>query len=336
MKVKKDFSRLKNVLIQRPRRNRRSPQIRSLVRETDIRPQHLVAPVFVIEGEDQVEPIFAMPGVDRLSVDPLLKKIETWHLEGVSAVALFPVIDAQLKDLKGSEALNEQGLIPKTILAIKREFPSVVVITDIALDPFTTHGHDGIPNADGIVLNDATVSILSQMALLHAACGADFVAPSDMMDGRVGAIRQELDQNGFEDVGIIAYSSKYASSLYAPFRTALRVNLQMGDKKNYQMDPANVREALREAALDEKEGADILMIKPALFYLDVIAKVRSQTHLPIAAFHVSGEYAMVMAAHEKGLLDANAVFFEAALAMRRSGADLIFTYAIDALLIQLA
>jgi len=320
------------MLIERPRRNRRTPEIRSLVRETSLSASNFVAPVFVLPGENKNEPIDSMPGISRMSVDRLLPKVEKWHHSGVPAIALFPFVDSELKDWEGSESLNENGLIPRVVSILKREIPSLIVITDIALDPFTSHGHDGLTDRQGNILNDETLSVLGEMACLHAAAGADFVAPSDMMDGRVGTIRKALDLARFQSTGILAYSSKYASALYGPFRDALGVQLQFGDKKTYQMDPANVREALREAALDEKEGADILMIKPALFYLDVIAKVRQNTSLPIAAYHVSGEYAMIMAAHERGFLDAQRVFTEAAVSIRRAGADMIFTYAIDSIL----
>jgi len=313
----------------RPRRNRRTSAIRSLVRETELSPSDLVAPVFIIPGEERLQEIPSMPGIFRMSADRLLQKAEKWHASGVPAIALFPVVEPVFKDPNGSEALREEGLIPEAIRALKREIPSMAVITDIALDPFTTHGHDGLVDDQGQVLNDATVDMLAEMAVLHAACGADFVAPSDMMDGRIGQIRRRLDEEHFEETGILAYSSKYASALYSPFREALQVHLQYGDKKTYQMDPANAREALREAALDEAEGADILMVKPALFYLDVIARLRAATALPIAAYHVSGEYAMVMAAHDRGFLDAEKVFMEAMCAIKRAGAGMIFTYAID-------
>lgn len=315
----------------RPRRNRRTPAIRSLVRETELSASDLVAPVFVIPGDGRLEALANLPGVCRMSIDLLLQKAEAWHRQGIQAVALFPSVESPFKDENGSGALREEGLIPQAVRALKREIPSLAVITDIALDPFTTHGHDGLVDDRGRIVNDASVDLLAEMAVLHAACGADFVAPSDMMDGRIGEIRRRLDEEHFEETGILAYSSKYASSLYAPFREALHVQLA-GDKKTYQMDPANAREALREAALDEEEGADILMVKPALFYLDVISRLHSATNLPIAAYHVSGEYAMVMAAHEKGYVDASKVFVEAMLSIKRAGATLIFTYAVDRIL----
>jgi porphobilinogen synthase len=314
-------------LFKRPRRNRTSPSIRSLVAETVLQPADLVAPFFVLPGNQQRQEIASLPGIARLSVDYVLKEAEALHRKGIPAIALFPVMDAAQKDPLGTKALDAHGLIPLAIEKIKREIPSLCIISDIALDPFTSHGHDGLIGQRGEVLNDATVDVLAQMALLHAQSGADFVAPSDMMDGRVGAIRKLLDQNHLEHVGILAYTAKYASSLYAPFREALGSQLISGDKKSYQMNPANVREALLEASLDEEEGADILMVKPALFYLDIIAKMRAHTQLPICAYHVSGEYAMVMAAHERGFVDADKVFLEALLSIKRAGADFILSYA---------
>ncbi|MGB7978747.1 MAG: porphobilinogen synthase [Chlamydiales bacterium] len=312
----------------RLRRNRQSAAIRNMVRETHLHPHDLVAPLFVIEGEKRREAIRSMPGTERLSVDLALKEAKELHERGVQAIALFPVIAGGLKSPGGEESANPDGLLARAIREIKFALPSLCVIADVALDPFTSHGHDGIANGQGDILNDPTIGRLVEMSLMQARAGVDFVAPSDMMDGRVGAIREALDEGGFERVGILAYSAKYASALYGPFRQALQVQLQFGDKKTYQMDPANAREALFEAALDEEEGADILMVKPATLYLDVIASLREQTKRPIAAYHVSGEYAMVMAAHQAGWLDAEKVFYEALLSIKRAGADLIFTYAI--------
>ena len=320
----------------RLRRNRRSPAIRSLVQETELNAKDLIAPFFVVEGEHTIQPVSSMPGVYRFSIDPMLEKIGEYASRGVQAVALFPRIDHNLRSGEGEEAWNKAGLIPRAIRAIKKRYPSICVISDIALDPYTSHGHDGILNKKQEIVNDATVERLVQMALVHAEAGADFVSPSDMMDGRVKAIREALDKNQFEYTGILAYSAKYASALYGPFRKALEVYLLFGDKKTYQMDPANVREALREALLDEEEGADIVMVKPALFYLDVIAKLREKTDLPIAAYHVSGEYSMVMAAHNAGYLEAEKVFYEALLSIKRAGADIIFTYAIEKVLDQIS
>lgn len=316
----------------RPRRRRRSPAIRKMVQETTLIAGDLVAPFFVIEGMQIAQPIHAMPGISRLSIDLLLDKIDRLYTQGIQSVALFPVIDRTLRTDDPEEAWNPEGLIPRAIRAIKTHIPSVCVISDVALDPYTSHGHDGIVNEAYEIANDATITRLVRMALVHAKAGADFVAPSDMMDGRVKALREALDLHGFENTGILAYSAKYASCLYKPFRSALEVNLLFGDKKTYHMDPANVREAMLEAQLDENEGADILLIKPALFYLDVIAKLREKTNLPIAAYHVSGEYAMVMAAAQAGFLDASQVFYEALLSIKRAGADMIFTYAIDAVI----
>ena len=321
-----------NLMHKRPRRNRKTPAIRSLVEETILRPADLVAPFFVLPGQNQRVPITSMPGVERLSIDLILRQAEALHTAGVPAIGLFPVLGSENKDLQASAALDEEGLIPQSVAILKQEIPSLCVITDLALDPFTSHGHDGVVNDKGEVLNDATVEILAKMAVVHAQAGADLVAPSDMMDGRVKAIRSLLDENRHHDVGILSYTAKYASSLYSPFRDALGSQLKFGDKKTYQMNPANIREALLEATLDEEEGADRLMVKPALFYLDVISQMRAHSNLPICAYHVSGEYAMVMAADEKGYCDANKVFYEALLSIKRAGADFIFSYAVPKVL----
>ena len=314
------------MIVQRTRRNRKMGAIRRLVEETTLQPADFVMPFFLIEGENRREEIKSLPGVYRFSLDLVLKEAEKYHNLGIPAVALFPVIHPEKKDLLGSEALNENGLIPRALEALKTEIPSLCLITDIALDPFTSHGHDGIVDSEGDVLNDATVDLLCKMALLLGASGADLVAPSDMMDGRVGAIRETLDAHEMQDIGILSYSAKYASALYSPFRDALGSSLKFGDKKTYQMNPANSREAVREARIDVEEGADMLMIKPATFYLDIIAKIKEATHLPICAYHVSGEYAMVMAASQ--WLEAPQVFHEALLSIKRAGADFIFSYAI--------
>lgn len=311
----------------RPRRLRKSAGVRTLVQESSLVASDLVLPLFVLEGTNRREAIESMPHVYRMSKDLVVKEAERVHAQGVQAVALFPVVEKSEKDERGSYALKRDGLIPQTLALLKRELPSLIVITDLALDPFTSHGHDGLLASDGSVANDATVDLLAEMALLHAACGADIVAPSDMMDGRVGVIRRRLEAEGFSDVAIMSYTAKYASSLYAPFRTALGSGLKTGDKKGYQMNPANRREALLEARLDAEEGADILLVKPALFYLDVIAKMRQASLLPIAAYHVSGEYAMVMSAEERGWLNAREVFLEALLSIKRAGADFILSYA---------
>lgn len=314
-------------LIQRPRRLRRSESLRLLAEETHLLPHHLVSALFVVEGKNKVEPIASLPGVARLSQDNLLKEIESLAKLGVRAIDLFAYIPKERKDRHGSESLREDNLLYQTVKAVKKEFPEICLMADVALDPYTDHGHDGIINANGIVVNDETVDALCKMSLKLAEAGADVIAPSDMMDGRVKAIRTTLDAEGFSDVAILSYAAKYASSLYGPFRDALHSAPQFGDKKSYQMNPANSREALREAKLDEEEGADILLVKPALSYLDIISKIKAQTTLPVAAYHVSGEYAMVMAAQEKGWLNAEKVFKEQFLSIRRAGADFILTYA---------
>ncbi len=316
----------------RLRRNRQSEAIRQMVQETHLLPSHLCACFFLVEGENKKIPIHSMPGVFRFSIDLAIQEIEKMHRKGVRCVLLFPVLENHLRSSSAEEAWNSDGLLAQAIRAIKKAVPSMCVMADVALDPFTSHGHDGLVNEKHQIMNDETIECLIRMALMQAEAGIDFVAPSDMMDGRVGAIRKALDEQGYHHVGIMAYSAKYATSLYGPFRDALNVNLAFGDKKTYQMNPANVREALLEAKLDEEEGADILMIKPALFYLDVITKLRHQTNRPIAAYHVSGEYSMVMAAHLAGYLDAQKVFSEAFLSLRRAGVDLIFTYAADLVL----
>ncbi|MFV0340056.1 MAG: porphobilinogen synthase [Parachlamydiaceae bacterium] len=314
-------------LIQRPRRLRRTESIRQLVEETHLLPHHLVSPLFVVEGSNKREPISSLPEVYRHSIDTLLKEIESLAELGVRAIDLFPYIPKERKDSRGSESLRDDNLIFQTVKTVKRTFPELCLMVDVALDPYTDHGHDGIINADGVVLNDETVEALSEMSLRLAEAGTDVIAPSDMMDGRVKAIRNTLDAAGFTDVAILSYAAKYASALYSPFRDALHSAPKFGDKKSYQMNPANSREALKEAKLDEEEGADILLVKPALSYLDIISKIKTQTTLPVAAYHVSGEYAMVMAAHEKGWLNAEKVFKEQFLSIRRAGADFIFTYA---------
>jgi porphobilinogen synthase len=311
----------------RLRRNRKSAAIRNMAQETRLTPHDLVVPLFIIEGEKERVPIASMPGIYRLSVDMAIHEARELHARGIPSVALFPVIASSLKTARAEEAWNESSLLARAIREIKLALPSLCLIADVALDPFTSHGHDGLVSDTGEIINDETVECLIRMSLMQAKAGIDFVAPSDMMDGRVGAIRAALDDAGYTSVGILAYSAKYASALYGPFRDALKVQLTFGDKKTYQLNPANVREALLEASLDEEEGADILMVKPASLYLDVIAKLREQTHRPIAAYHVSGEYAAVMAAAAAGWLNGPAVFYETLLSIKRAGADLIFTYA---------
>lgn len=315
----------------RPRRLRRSATIRDLVRETRVHPSQLVLPLFVIDGADRSEPIGALPGCSRMSIDRLVAHCELAASFGVRSFALFPYIDASFKSPGGEHSLDRENVLCRAVAAIKRSLPESCVITDIALDPYSSVGHDGLVQ-NGVVLNDETVVLLAKMAVVHAAAGADMVAPSDMMDGRVGAIRRALDDSGSYDVAIMSYAAKYASSLYGPFRDALDSAPVAGDdippdKKTYQMDPANIREAAIEFALDAAEGADILMVKPALHYLDVIAKMRSQTSLPIAAYHVSGEYAMAKLAVAKGWLDERTYMTEALTAIVRAGADIVLTYA---------
>lgn len=314
-------------ILHRPRRNRKKEAIRALVQETRLHPNLLVAPLFVVEGNRQKQSIPSMPHIYRLSIDYLIQEVtELYHL-GIRAVDLFTAIDPIKKNCIGSEAIRQGNLLQRAVQALKNEVPEMCVMVDIALDPFTDHGHDGLVDDLGRVLNDATIEVLCTMSVGAAAAGADIVAPSDMMDGRIGFIRKALDKAGHTDVGILAYAAKYASAFYGPFRDALNSAPKFGDKKTYQMNPANSREALLEIALDEKEGADMLLIKPALAYLDIISQARQQTHLPIGAYHVSGEYAMVMAAAEKGWIDGDRVMEECLLSIKRAGADFILTYA---------
>ncbi|MEZ5980672.1 MAG: porphobilinogen synthase [Planctomycetota bacterium] len=310
---------------QRPRRHRTGPFQRGIAAETQLGPERLVQPLFVHDGAGDV-PIRAMPGLSRLSLEGLLREAEALLSVGVGAVALFPAVAEELKTRDGRAALDPEGLVPRAVRALLRRFPELVVATDVALDPYSSDGHDGIVGDDGRVLNDETVAILAEQALVQARAGATVVAPSDMMDGRVGAIRDALDGEGFTDVAILSYCAKYASAFYGPFREALDSAPRAGDKKTYQMDPRNRREARREAALDEAEGADVLMVKPAGPYLDVIAELRAATDLPVAAYQVSGEYAMLAAAAERGFLDERAAVLESLLSIRRAGADLILTY----------
>lgn len=310
----------------RPRRNRKSSAIRSLVQETFLHPHQLVAPLFVLEGQQKREFIPSMPGIERLSIDLLIQEVKHLYQLGIRAIDLFAFVPNEKKDPFGNEAVNPDNLICRAIKALKQEIPEMCVMVDVALDPYTTHGHDGVISDTGQILNDSTLPILGEMSIHAAQAGADVIAPSDMMDGRVNYIRESLDQSGFSDVNILAYAAKYASSFYGPFREALNSAPKFGDKKTYQLNPANSREALREAELDECEGADMLLVKPALAYLDIISRLRDVTNLPIAAYHVSGEYSMVMAAAEKGWLDADQVFLESLLSIRRAGADMIFTY----------
>ncbi len=313
-------------ITQRPRRLRRNPSIRSMVQETKLSVDDFIYPLFVMEGKNQQEEITSMPGCYRRTLDLLLTEIAECYALGIKAIALFPVVPEEKKDDQGTESYNPQGLAQRAVAAIKKATPEVMIITDVALDPFTTHGHDGVMNAAGVILNDETVEILAKMAVSQAAVGSDMVAPSDMMDGRVGAIRQALDANGYEHVGILAYSAKYASAYYGPFREALGSAPKSGDKKTYQMDPANSREALREIELDIAEGADMVMVKPALAYLDIIHLVKANCNVPVAAYNVSGEYSMIRAAGKMGWIDEQKIILETLLSMKRAGADLILTY----------
>ncbi len=301
-----------------------------MARETRLSVDHLVAPLFVVEGEGVRQEIALMPGQHRFSIDELVNEAAVLHALNIPAVALFAAIPDALKTPHGTEALDPDGLFPRAVRALKREVPDLLVITDVALDPYSSDGHDGIVR-DGRIVNDETLEVLAAMALVQAQAGADIIAPSDMMDGRVGTIREALDEAGFTDTAILAYTAKYASAFYGPFRDALdsAPRQQPGippDKKTYQMDPANVREALRELALDLEEGADMVMVKPALPYLDVIYRVREGADVPVAAYQVSGEYAMLAAAAANGWLDLRAGVTEALLAIRRAGADVILTY----------
>lgn len=313
----------------RPRRNRRTNEIRSMVRESSLRPSDLILPLFVHESVEDVE-ICSMPGCMRWSMEGLVREATEAYALGIPAVVLFPKIDENLKTALGEEAYNPCGLVPRAISVLKAALPDLCVITDVALDPYSVDGHDGLVrrNARGelVISNDDTVEILCRQALCHAAAGADIVAPSDMMDGRVSAIRAALDSANFYDVALMSYTAKYASAFYGPFRGALDSAPRHGDKKTYQMDPSNAREALREAKIDEEEGADWLMVKPAGPYLDIISQVRNASHLPVAAYQVSGEYLMLKSAAASGWLDETAIVMESLLSIKRAGADVILTY----------
>ncbi len=312
----------------RMRRMRRDEFTRRLRREHRLTTDDLIYPMFVIEGRNRIEPVPSMPGVRRHTVDRLLAHAELCAKAGLPAVAVFPLIARELKSADGREAANPKGLVPRAVAALKKRFPGLGVITDVALDPYTTHGQDGVVDRSGYVLNDETIAILEKQALVCAAAGVDVVAPSDMMDGRIGAIRGVLDRHKFIHTRILAYSAKYASGLYGPFRDAVgsAKSLGRGTKHTYQMDYANSDEALWEVALDLEEGADMVMVKPALPYLDILAEVRRRFDLPIAAYHVSGEYSMLRAAAERGWLQYERVLMESLVAIRRAGADFILTY----------
>lgn len=317
----------------RMRRMRRDDFSRRLMREHSLRADDLIYPVFVLDGKNRSEAVSSMPGVTRYSIDKLMPVAEQCVRLGIPAIALFPVIDPALKTLGAEEALNPEGLVPRTVSALKQRFPELGIITDIALDPYTSHGQDGLINGSGYVLNDETVAVLAKQSVVHALAGADVVAPSDMMDGRIGAVRQALDNDKLIHTRILAYSAKYASSFYGPFRDAVgsAANLGSGNKYTYQMDPANSDEALWEVGLDLQEGADMVMVKPGMPYLDIIRRIKDKFGAPTYAYQVSGEYAMLKAAAQNGWLDEKACVLEALLAFKRAGADGILTYfALDA------
>ena len=314
-------------LLERPRRLRRHPSLRGFLKETTLEASQFIYPMFVLEGENTAQDISAMPGIKRFSLDLALEHAYKAHALGVPAVALFPALANDVKDARGSESWNDEGLFARVIRAFKQELPDLMLVTDVALDPYSSDGHDGLVAESGEILNDETVDILVQMALTQARAGADIIAPSDMMDGRIGAIRGGLDRAGFENVAVMAYSTKYASSYYGPFRTALDSAPKRGDKKSYQMDYAGgYREVMRESRLDVEQGADFLMVKPALAYLDVIRVVRDHFDLPLVAYNVSGEYAMIKAASSAGYVDERKIVLETLTSIRRAGADGILTY----------
>jgi porphobilinogen synthase len=318
-------------LTQRPRRMRRTASLRAMAEETVLRPADFIAPLFVVEGKAAPEEIKSMPGVFRLNVADLVKECRALHKVGVPAVALFPKLDPKLKDDEGTQALNEDALVLRAVRAVKKAVPELTIVTDVALDPYTSHGHDGVLNvARDDVENDRTVEILTRMAVLQARAGVDLVAPSDMMDGRVGAVRRALDAAGFSGTGIMAYSAKFNSAYYGPFRDAVgsaqAAGTRLLSKATYQMNPANRREAVAEVLLDDAEGADIVMVKPAGLYLDIIRDVREATRKPVAAYQISGEYAQIHAAARLGWLDLARCRHESLLAIKRAGADVILTY----------
>lgn len=310
----------------RPRRNRKTDAVRRLVRENTVTTNDLIAPLFIIEGENQKVEIASMPDCYRLSIDNLVKEVKELYALGIQCVSLFPAVDESLKTKDARESYNPNGLNQRAVRAVKAAVPEVAIMTDIALDPYSSDGHDGLVDDSGEILNDETLVVLQKMAVCQAEAGADIVGPSDMMDGRVGAIREALDEAGYKNVSIMSYTAKYASAFYGPFRDALDSAPKNGDKKTYQMDFANKREALRELMLDESEAADFVMVKPGLAYLDVISEVRAYTSLPVAVYNVSGEYAMVKAAAQNGWLDGEKIMVEMLYAFKRAGADVILTY----------
>ena len=312
----------------RMRRMRRDPFSRALMRENVVTASDLIYPVFILDGENQRQQVASMPGVERVSVDLLLTVAEECVALGIPMLALFPVVDASLKTYDGVEATNPEGLVPRAVRELKRRFPELGIMTDVALDPYTTHGQDGLPDENGYIVNEKTIEMLIRQSLAQAEAGVDVVAPSDMMDGRIGAIRGALEQNGHIHTRIMAYSAKYASSFYGPFRDAVgsSANLGKADKNTYQMDPGNSDEALREVALDLAEGADMVMVKPGMPYLDVVRRVKEEFKVPTFAYQVSGEYAMLKAAAQNGWLDHDKVMMESMMAFKRAGADGVLTY----------
>lgn len=313
------------MITHRPRRNRKTEVIRNMVQENHVSVNDFIFPLFLIEGKNKKSEVASMPGIFRLSPDLLLKEIEQCMKLGINAFDVFPSLTDKFKDKKATESVNKKGLYLKTLTQIKKEFPEACIMTDVAMDPYSSDGHDGLVK-NGQIVNDETLEILAKMAVAQAECGIDIIGPSDMMDGRVGFIREALDDNGFENVSIMSYTAKYASAFYGPFRDALDSAPKFGDKKTYQMNPANSREALIEAQLDTEEGADFLMVKPALSYLDIIKDLSTNFDLPIAAYNVSGEYAMVKAAAAKGWIDGDRVRDEILLSIKRAGANIILTY----------
>lgn len=312
-------------MLVRPRRNRKSQVIRDMVQENHLHASNFIFPLFIIDGKNQQTEISSMPGIYRYSIDNLLREVESCLKLGIKSFDLFPNLEESLKDKTASESLNEKGLYLKAIKEVKSKFPEACVVTDVAMDPYSSDGHDGFVE-HGEIINDTTLTILAKMAVAQAKAGADIIAPSDMMDGRVQFIREALDNEGFSNVSIMSYTAKYASAFYGPFRDALNSAPKFGDKKTYQMNPANQREALIEAALDLQEGADFLMVKPALAYLDVIKLMKDNFDLPIAAYNVSGEYAMIKAAAHKGWLNEEKAIVEILMGIKRAGADVILTY----------
>jgi porphobilinogen synthase len=312
----------------RMRRMRRDPFSRALMRENTVTASDLIYPVFILDGQNQRQQVASMPGVERLSVDLLMKVAEECVTLGIPVMALFPVVDPSLKTYDGIEATNPEGLVPRAVRELKRQFPQLGVMTDVALDPYTTHGQDGLPDENGYIVNEKTIDMLTRQAMAQAEAGVDIIAPSDMMDGRIGAIRMALEEREFIHARIMAYSAKYASGYYGPFREALgsAANLGKADKNTYQMDPANSDEALREVALDIAEGADMVMVKPGMPYLDVVRRVKDEFKVPTFAYQVSGEYAMLQAAFQNGWLDPDKVLLETMMSFKRAGADGVLTY----------